>query len=191
MLQARPSEHAREGWTTECKAALAEAKRLRRIHSQRNTDESWEAYRTARNHKARTIRKALRDAHRDRVEQAAKSPEALWRLASWARTRGNRPPVVTPAIRHPETQQEITDPAEKTEVFRNTFFPLPPEADLEDIQSAQYNNQIDLPPITEKEVRDSIRAASPLKAPGPDGITNKALQAGIAQLVTHLTRILN
>ena len=41
----RPSERAREGWTEECKAVLAEAKRLRRTHSQRSTDESWEAYR--------------------------------------------------------------------------------------------------------------------------------------------------
>jgi hypothetical protein len=36
-----------------------------------------------------------------------------------------------------------------------------------------------------------MRAASPLKAPGPDGITNRALQAGVAQLAPHLTRIFN
>jgi exonuclease III len=73
----RPSDRMREGWSDECKAVLAEAKRLKRAHSQHHTDESWEAYRAARNHKARTIKKALRDAHREQVEQAAKSPEAL------------------------------------------------------------------------------------------------------------------
>jgi hypothetical protein len=67
----------REGWSDECKAVLAEAKRLKRAHSQHHTDESWEAYRAARDHKARTIKKALRDAHREQVERAAKSPEAL------------------------------------------------------------------------------------------------------------------
>ena len=87
-----------------------------------------------------TIKKALRDAHRDWVEQAAKSPEQLWRLVSWAKTRGNPPSVITPAIRHPETRQEITDSAEKADVFRNTFFPTPPEADLEDIWEAEYSN---------------------------------------------------
>jgi hypothetical protein len=56
---------------------LAEAKRIKRAHSQHYTDKSWEAYRAARNHKARTIKKALRDAHREQVEQAAKLPEAL------------------------------------------------------------------------------------------------------------------
>jgi hypothetical protein len=45
--------------------------------------------------------------------------------------------------------------------------------------------------VTEKEVRNAIRAASPLKALGPDGIINKALQAGLAQLASHLTRIFN
>jgi hypothetical protein len=187
----RPSDHARQGWSEECSAVLAEAKRLKRVHSQRHTDESWEAYRAARNHKARTVKKALRNAHREQVEQAAKSPEALWRLVKWAKTRGNQAPMITPAIRHPETQQEATDPKVKADVFRKAFFPAPPEADLDDIRDAQYDDQIDMPQITEKEIRDAIRAASPLKTPGPDGIANKALQAGTAQLATHLTRIFN
>ena len=47
-----------------------------------------------------------------------------------------------------------------------------------------------MPLIEEKEVRTAIRAASPLKAPGPDGIMKKALQAGIDLIEVHLTRIL-
>ena len=187
----RPSDRVREGWTEECKVALTEAKRLKRLHSQHNSDDSWAAYCAARNYKARTIRKALRNAHRDRIEQASQTPEVLWRLANWARTRGDKPPVVTPAIKHPDTQQEITDPAKKADLFRDTFFPTPPEADLRDVHETEYNNQIDMPPITEQEIRDAIRAASPLKAPGPDGVTNKALQAGVNQLAAHLGRIFN
>jgi hypothetical protein len=48
-----------------------------------------------------------------------------------------------------------------------------------------------MPPIEEKEVQTAIRAASSLKAPGLDGITNKALQAGINLIAAHLTRIFN
>jgi hypothetical protein len=55
----------RQGWLEECSAVLAEAKRLKRVHSQRYTDESWEAYRAARNYKVRTIKKALRNAYRE------------------------------------------------------------------------------------------------------------------------------
>lgn len=99
--------------------------------------------------------------------------------------------MVTPAIQHLETQQAVTDPAKKADVFRDTFFLVPPEADLEDIRNAHYDNQVDMLLVTEKEVRDAIRAASPLKALGLDGIINKALQAGSAQLASYLTRIFN
>jgi hypothetical protein len=64
--------------------------------------------------------------------------------------------VITPAIRHLETQEEIVDPKTKADVFCEVFFPVPLEADLEDIQDAQYDDQIDMPQITGKEVRDAI-----------------------------------
>jgi ribonuclease HI/exonuclease III len=186
-----PSCYSREGWTEECAAVLAETKRLKRAHNQHHTEETWEAYRAARNHKARTVSKALRKAHRDRIERAAESPQTFWKLAKWARTRHNQSARTTPAIRHPTTQQELIDPADKAELFRDVFFPTPPEADLEDIENAEYSGQIETPPIEEKEVRNAIRAASPLKAPGPDGITNKALQAGVDLIAAHLTRMFN
>jgi hypothetical protein len=48
-----------------------------------------------------------------------------------------------------------------------------------------------MPAIGENEVRAAIKTMSPLKAPGPDGITNKALQAGVNLITAHLTRIFN
>jgi hypothetical protein len=36
----RPSDQVKRGWSKECNAVLAEAKRLKRAHSQRHTDES-------------------------------------------------------------------------------------------------------------------------------------------------------
>jgi hypothetical protein len=74
------SHRAREGWTAECKTVLTEAKRLKRLHSQHATEETWEAYRKARNHKARVVRKAMTKMYVDQVEEAAQSPEKLWRL---------------------------------------------------------------------------------------------------------------
>jgi hypothetical protein len=185
------SSYTREGWTEDCTAVLAETKRLKRAHSRHHTEETWEAYCVARNHKARTIRKALRKAHRDCIERATESLDALWKLAKWARTRHNQSTGTTPAIQHPDTQQELLEPADKAEMFQGVFFPAPPEADLGDLENADYNSQIEMPPIKEKEVQTAIRATSPLKAPGPDGITNKALQAGVDLIAAHLTRIFN
>ncbi|KAK1492719.1 zinc knuckle, partial [Colletotrichum abscissum] len=126
----------RRGWDEQCAAILAETKRLRRDHSERQTEESWEAYRTARNRKGRIIKKALQQAHREAVETAAESPSSLWKIAKWARNRQSQPPTVTPEIKRPNTSQVATTPEEKAALFKETFFPPPPEANLEDIDNA-------------------------------------------------------
>jgi hypothetical protein len=92
----KPSSKAREGWDATCTEALAETERLRRVYTRRPITATWELYREARNRKTRVVRKALRQAHRDRVELAAASPESLWKIAKWARNRENQPPSVTP-----------------------------------------------------------------------------------------------
>lgn len=78
-------------------------------------------------------------------------------------------------MQHLETLCEITELSDKAELFKDTFFPVPLKANLENIQHAEYSSQIESPLITEKEVEDAIRAASPFKGPRPDRITNKAL----------------
>ncbi|KAK7433457.1 reverse transcriptase, partial [Colletotrichum acutatum] len=185
------SPKSRRGWDEQCAAILAETKRLRRDHSKRQTEESWEAYRTARNRKGRIIKKALQQAHREAVETAAESPRSLWKIAKWARNRQSQPPTVTPEIKKPNTSQVATTPEEKAALFKETFFPPPPEANLEDIDNASYNNPIGLPPVSESEVEDAIQEAAPLKAPGPDGITNLALQVARPWITPHLVRIFN
>ncbi|KAL3965699.1 hypothetical protein ACCO45_000007 [Purpureocillium lilacinum] len=71
------------------------------------------------------------------------------------------------------------------------FLPTPPDANLDDINSAVYADQISLPPIAEQEVEDAIGNAAPLKAPGPAGIVNRALQIASPRIRQHLTRIFN
>ncbi len=90
--------------------------------------------------------------HRDKVEKSAESPESLWQIAKWARNRGNQAPNITPELRHPTTGQKAIKAEEKAQLFRETFFPIPPDADLEDINNATYTDQIPMPPITTKEV---------------------------------------
>ncbi|KAJ3562896.1 hypothetical protein NPX13_g8391 [Xylaria arbuscula] len=117
---------SKEGWNEDCKRVLMEAKRLRRAHALYNTEETWEAYRAARNLKTKTIRKALQQIHRDKVGKAAESPESLWQIAKWARNRGNQAPNITPELRHPTTGQKAIKAEEKAQLLRETFFPLPP-----------------------------------------------------------------
>ncbi|KAJ3454759.1 hypothetical protein MRS44_013359 [Fusarium solani] len=181
----------RRGWDEECTQVLTEAKRLGRLHNLYHTEETWEAYRMARNHKGRVIKKALRRAHREKVERASESPEALWKMAKWARNRTIQAPEITPILEHPDTSQMVSDPAEKAEIFKSAFFPSPPEAEIGDIEDATYPDRITMPPITEQGVERAIQEASPLKAPGPDGIPNKALQLAATWIKPHLSAIFN
>jgi len=122
---------------------------------------------------------------------AATSPKSLWKIAKWARNRENQPPSVTPIIKYPSTSKEAVKPEEKTALLKETFFPHPPEVDLSDIENTRYDDQIPMPDITEKEVLNAIQAVAPLKAPGPNGISNKALQAAAYMLVEHLATLIN
>jgi hypothetical protein len=191
LPKTRKSPKAREGWTNECSRTLADSKVLRRAHGRDHTEESWEAYRAARNTKAQTIKKALRTAHREKIEAASDSPEALWRLTKWARGRETLPPSVTPSIQCSHTKREVTEASEKAEVFRRTFFPRPPVADSRDTHGVQYTGQISQPPITKNEILEAIRSTSPLKAPGLDGLPNRVLQVTADIIVGHLEMIFN
>ena len=76
----------------------------------------------------------------------------MWRLTRWARRRGEKAVTTTPILRNPRTEETFSEPESKSELLKETFFLTPLEADLQDTQGIVYNNQIELPLITEKEV---------------------------------------
>ena len=89
----------------------------------------------------------------------------------------------------PDTGRVAFTPEEKATIFKETFFPPPPSADLQDMEGAVCDAQIHLPPISETEVMEAINDTAPSKAPGPDGIPNKALQTAAPWIAGHLARI--
>lgn len=98
-----------------------------------------------------------------------------------------------PPLKGPDSK--ATSDAEKVELLRKTFFPLPPEADLSDLapgRHTHYKPTIEFPNITEQEVRDAIHRAPPDKAPGEDTIPNrvwKTLAMNCGNFVPIVTRI--
>lgn len=187
----RWSPRARAGWSAECKEIQLEARRLKRQNSREHTEQSWEAYRIARNRKGRVIRRALLQGHREQVERAMQSPENMWKLAKWARNREGATATTTPALKDPITNTEYVEAQDKARLLKTTFFPTPPEPDLQDINGAEYQDQISFPDITEKEVYQAITSTPPMKAAGPDGIINRVLHIAATQIAPHLTRIFN
>src|SRR5579862_9210126 len=123
---------------------------LKRQHSAHHTEESWEAYRVARNRQGRIIDKALQQAHRAQIEKAASTTQGLWNLARWAKNRTSHQSFTLPIRKCDGTLED--DPSEKATIFRQTFFPQPPEADLSDLQNCIYPPHIEFSHITIREV---------------------------------------
>ncbi|GAT19404.1 pol-like protein [Aspergillus luchuensis] len=162
------------GWTTECKEAQQLARRLRRRYQRERTPEAWEAYRRARNYKARLIRKTLRNYHRRKVKEATSSLEGLWKIARWARRAEPRTTLIPP-LQRPDGGME-TDVKEKLDMFKDAFFPQPPEVDLTDVRNYKYPSPMQLPPITRREVTEAIRHMPGKKTPGKDTIPSHLLR---------------
>jgi ribonuclease HI len=187
----RPSTRSRAGFTTECKEAQMECRRLRRIYQGERTEGAWEAFRAARNYKTRLIKKALRDSFRTFVQDAGESPEKLWRLAKWARNRQLKPTTsIIPAIRTGDNEL-VTEPYQKAFLFQRAFFPDPEELDDSDIIGYNYPETTSLPEITYDEVLTALKKAPGKKAPGPDGIPNRILHALGDDLTRELHSIYN
>jgi hypothetical protein len=66
-----------------------------------------------------------------RVKDVASTKDGIWRLARWARNRGATRSF-TPPLRKTNGEMEH-DYGAKAEMFKEAFFPLPPEVDLSDI----------------------------------------------------------
>lgn len=185
-----PSPRSIAGFDEDCKAICAEAQRLRRRWQRTGQDEDYEEYRQARNRKGRYIQKFLRNTHRQRVEEASESQSGLWNLVKWAKNRHDTPPTCTPTLVKPNGEQ-ATRPEEKAQLLRQTFFPPPPQADLSDAEGYVYPTPIECPEVTIPEIGRAIRKASPNKAPGADGIPNRALQQTLHILLPYLHRLFN
>ena len=162
------------GYNEECKEAQSRCRRLRWTAQREGTEEAHKAYTRARNYKGRIIKKAKRKGWQSFVEEAAQTPEGLWKLAKWSRgLRGIQ--AVMPPIKDSQGVLQ-TSSEEKVQILQEAFFPKPPEADLADIQGYQYP-RVDMPEdITIQEMEAVLQRVSAKKALGPDEIPNGILQ---------------
>ena len=188
--EAKVSPWSKPGFTEDIKAECQKAIRLRRRWQRTRTQEAYDEYTAARAHKGRVISKGLRDTHRERVEEAAKDPQGVYKLHKWAKQRGMTRQSFTPAIERP-LGDKTDEPEEKVQRLRNSFFPVPPEADESDMVGTAHTSSIKWVPFTDNEVMNAIKRPGPWKAPGPDGIPNRILQLTATLLAPILRRIYN
>ena len=124
------------------------------------------------NRKGRIISKSLRRGFRCWIAEAVDQDiYRIWRVAKWARSRGDQAANTIPILNRLYSSAETTEA--KAEILQKIFFPEPPPADLSNIEQRFYSMQINFPEITKEKIAKAIRRAPPDKAPGPDGIPNK------------------
>ena len=189
---ARPSKWSVSGFNEKGREAIQRARKLRRVWQRTRDLEDFEAFRLARNQKARILNRSMRDIHRQRVEQAAGDSAGLWKLAKWAKNRSSIE-TVTPAIRDKEGQLKH-EPSDKVKLLKQTFFLKPPEADLSNMEGYSYPDPLETPIITEPEVRRAVRNANPNKASGSNGTPSLTLHwalenPGFLSIVTVLFNV--
>jgi Reverse transcriptase (RNA-dependent DNA polymerase)/Endonuclease-reverse transcriptase len=176
----KPSKHATRWWNQDIKQAIQEERRAYRHWKATQTEGSWQALTGLQLVKKRLITEAKRDDWRREVHKASASPEGLWKLAKWARTKSYLPPELN---KIPDLQTATglaCRTTEKAHAFQARFYPTT-NPDLSDLPSTlEFQDQTsDLPEpnweVTSKELDEIIAYIKKDKAPGEDGIPNRFL----------------
>ena len=138
------------------------------------------------------MRKGLRDAHREKVEEAAKDPQGIYKLHIWAKRRGLQRHSFTPATKS-EQGKRVKEPEENIGLLIDRFFPNPSEAVTVEEQEAPAGNPTPIRwrPFTKTGLRRAIERSNPDKAPGPDGIPNRVIQKLADELMPVLLPVSN
>jgi hypothetical protein len=118
----------------------------------------------------------------------------LWRLAKWARTRGqayDQGTIPTLETEDDGVKTFYKTPEERARILQKIFFPEPLPTDLSDIPDVEYPQDIEFPVIKEWEVEQAVRKAPADKAPGDDNIPNGILHIVLPIILPILTKLFN
>jgi hypothetical protein len=190
-----PSTHAQAWWTPQVSEAITTERKARRQWSHNRTEHNWDDYVTALKAKRQRIASAKQAHWRKSVHEAAVSPEGIWKLAKWARTKSHLPPEPP---KMPELQWQgswHSTVQDKAQALSERFYPVT-EADLEDITDKEFQEDLYGPTlemnqlVTSAEVQAIVRKIKPDKCPGTDEIPNRFLQAMGVPLVRALQALI-
>ena len=140
------------------------------------------AWRSKANEYTYEIAQAKVNKWKEFVEKAYQ--KTIWQVQKYV---ANTP---TPAFVPTLNEQAATND-QKVDAFQKAFFPKPPAADLTDISTATYPEEVPCKTqITLRQVHNAINSLAPDKTPGPDEITNRVLKNTLPTIERHVCALI-
>ena len=110
------------------------------------------------------------------MRDAGEAQDRIWRVARWAKNRAEGKATQVIVLTLIQGAVKAHDSSSKAAMLKDTHFPPPVEADLDDLAGFQYPQEVDMPSeLTITEVTQAILLTKKDNAPGPDGIPNRVL----------------
>lgn len=170
---AKPSPHQKRWWTPQLKGMQRHLRTLQHRQQRHPNDTALNLeVNRARNQYHNAIRRSKRQHWLKYLSEI--TSQTIWDAARYTQESSNSRSTRLPDLQSAAGLARTNE--EKCYTLCNTFFPPPPPADLSDT-----NNTVSPPPvpsnhISKEEIELAIDAASPHKAPGPNGIPTAAIQ---------------
>ena len=142
---AKPSTKVKTFWGPECRAATDKAQARAREYRKSRSDRTEKAWKDSIRERNRIFKKAKALHFRKSVHESAESKKGIWNLAKWAKDRSQEP---KPLPKFPSLKKRSGELASKFEdkvtVLRETFFPPPSPAEVDDLKEAVYSHPIQI-----------------------------------------------
>ncbi len=194
ILLTKSSNQAKDFWNQSCFKVVMKSRWLWIIWKTQDTLEAWNEYLKHNDHKNKIIRQTKRAHFRTQMHELSEAFKSIWCFAKWARIESQLSKKLSQfsSLKWSDINHMTTTFEKKIEILRKKFFPSSSQANVSDIAESfisltvSFNSR-----ITEDEVKQAIRRVKADKASNASDISNKALQASLAELISVLTSLFN
>ncbi len=194
ILLTKSSNWARDFWNQSCFEVVMKSRRLRIIWKTQDTSEAWNEYLKYNDHKNKIIQQTKCTHFRSQMHELCETLKSIWRFAKWVRIESQLSKKLSQfsSLKWSDIDHMTTTFEEKIEILREKFFFSSSQANVNNIAESfisltvSFNSR-----ITEDEVKQTIRRVKADKALDASDISNRVLQANLAELISVLTSLFN
>ncbi len=170
------------------------SRRLRIIWKMQDTLEAWNEYLKHNDHKNKIIQQMKCTHFRTQMHELSKALKSIWCFAKWARIESQLSKKLSQflLLKWSDINHMTTTFEKKIEILREKFFLSSSQANVSDIAESfisltvSFNSR-----ITEDKVKQIIKWVKADKASSTSDISNRALQASFAELISVLMSLFN